>query len=180
MTHRALEVSGYNFTSRDRLFLDANIWLYNFCPDTQPPKPSRKIEIYSKAFNDIQNVKSRIYIDVLVISEFINRYARLRWRHEKPDMDFKDFRNGADFRDVAREIAVQSGRVLSFCSRVESGFEELRIDDLLHTYEAGESDFNDQVIAELCKREGLTLMTDDGDFQYPEISILTANRRLLN
>ena len=180
MTRRAVEVSGYNFTSQDRLFLDANIWLYNFCPDAQPPKPSPKVEIYSQAFAAILQAKSRIFIDVLVMAEFINRYARLRWGNEAPDMAFKVFRNSADFTAVAREIACQSGRVMGLCDRVESGFAGLQMEDLLDTYSEGESDFNDQVIAELCKKEKLTLVTDDGDFQYPGMSILTANRRLLN
>ena len=183
MTHRALEVSGYNFTSQDRLFLDANIWLYNFCPDAQPPEGSsfqRIVDVYSRALADIIAAQSRIYIDALVMSEFINRYARLRWENETSDVEFKDFRNSADFTAVAREIACQSGRVVSYCSRVESGFSKLPIDDLLGVYEMGKSDFNDQVIAELCQREGLTLITHDGDFQYLGTSILTANRRLLN
>ena len=65
--------------------------------------------------------------------------------------------------------------MLGFCSRVESGFEVLPIDDLLHDYGVGKSDFNDQVIAELCKRERLTLITNDRDFKYRGVSILTAN-----
>lgn len=173
-------VAEYEFTSRDRLFLDANIWLYNFCPDAQPPKPSPKVEVYSQAFAAILQAKSRIYIDVLVMAEFINRYARLRWENEAPDMEFKVFRNSADFTGVAQEIACQSGRVMELCFRLESGFAGLQMDDLLDTYGEGGSDFNDQVIAELCKREKLALVTDDGDFMYPGMPILTANRRLLN
>ena len=176
----AKDVRKHRFTERDRLFLDANVWLYNFCPDAQPPGPSPKVEVYSQAFTDILQAKSQIFIDVLVTSEFINRYARLRWENEASGTEFKVFRNSAEFTDVAREIACQSGRVVSFCSRLESGFVKLQIDDLLDTYSEGGSDFNDQVIAELCKREGLTLLTHDGDFENQEISILTANPRLLN
>ena len=63
---------------------------------------------------------------------------------------------------------------------MESGFEKLKIDTLLDAYSTGDSDFNDQVIAELCKVKGLTLITHDGDFKGQGISILTANRYLLN
>lgn len=176
----AKDVRKHRFTDRDRLFLDANIWLYNFCPDAQPPRPSPRVEVYSEAFAAILQAKSQIYIDVLVTAEFINRYARLRWENQASDMEFKVFRNSADFTFVAREIACQSGRVMGLCSRVESGFAELPIDDLFGVYEMGKSDFNDQVIAELCKKEDLTLLTHDGDFKNQEISILTANPRLLN
>ena len=74
MAHKTVEVRHYNFTSQDKLFLDANIWLYLYGPQ----KPgNRWVRIYSTVFNRILNVKSRIYIDVLVVSEFINSYARL-------------------------------------------------------------------------------------------------------
>ena len=39
--------------------------------------------------------------------------------------------------------------------------------------------FNDQVITEICKNNGFTLITNDGDFKTQEISILTANAKLL-
>lgn len=97
MTHKAAHVGEHEFTSEDRLFLDANIWLAIFCPDAQPLKHSPKLEAYSQAFHDICHAKSRIYIDVLVISEFVNTYARKRYNHEAPGMDFKAFRNSPAF-----------------------------------------------------------------------------------
>ena len=59
MNHKAAAVQRYPFTSQDRLFLDANIWLY----------VSGSLElstywrsIYTHAFNRILQAKSRIYI----------------------------------------------------------------------------------------------------------------------
>lgn len=52
------------------------------------------------------------------------------------------------------------------------------MNELLKDYAAGDSDFNDQVIVELCKREDLTLVTHDGDFKGSGIPILTANKNL--
>jgi predicted nucleic acid-binding protein len=123
--------------------------------------------------------KSRIYIDVLVASEFINTYARLQWRLSAPGEEFKAFRNSPDFRPVAREIADNVKRVLSHCSRVESGFDALDADDLLDEYAQGGADFNDQVIRNLCRSRSLKLITDDRDFNGQGIAVLTANRRLL-
>ena len=65
-------------------------------------------------------------------------------------------------------------------NKIESRFNRVKIDDMLNVYGTGETDFNDQVIAWLCKREGLTLITNDSDFKGQEISILTANQRLLD
>lgn len=47
------------------------------------------------------------------------------------------------------------------------------------TRAAGISDFNDQVLTTLCKRSGLKLVTDDGDFKGRGIPIITANQKLL-
>lgn len=177
MNHKAAAVQHYPFTSQDRLFLDANIWLY----------VSGSLElstywrsIYTNAFNRILQAKSRIYIDVLVVSEFINSYARVRWKLIAPRVNqFKDFRNSQGFKPVAKNIADDVKQIMRHCSRIESGFEVLDIGDLLNDYATGDYDFNDQVITEICKSNGFTLITNDGDFKTQEIPILTANAKLL-
>ena len=175
--HKPIAVSNYNFTSKDKLFLDTNIWLYLYAPHSHTDK---WVRIYSEMLKSILAAQSLIYIDVLVVSEFINAYARQQWRLRAPDTNFKTFRNDSDFKAVAQEIAENVKRVMRYCSRTESGFETLEIDRLLDAYADGDSDFNDQVIMELCKREGLTLITHDGDFKGRGIPILTANKHLLN
>ena len=178
MKHKAVKVSRYKFTSEDKLFLDANIWLYLHGP--HKPAPSWVVNIYSKTFRRILKAKSQIYIDVLVLSEFINRYARMKCDLVAPNQSFKDFRNSSHFKPVAQDIAADTKLVLQHCSRIENGFATLAIDDLITDYAAGNSDFNDQVITEICRSNGLTLITNDGDFKSQEIPILTANKSLLN
>ena len=177
MTHKTMEVKLYNFTSQDHLFLDANIWWYLYVP--QRPN-DRYVKIYSQAFKCILHANSHIYIDVLIVSEFINAYARLKWSQFEPQIKpFKNFRNSPHFKPVAKDITAAVKQILKHCSPIESGFTTLKIDDLLNDYAVGNSDFNDQVITELCKRKGLTLVTHDGDFRGKGIPILTTNRRLL-
>ena len=177
MKHKRIEVRRYNFTPQDRLFLDANIWLY-----LDGPHKSKSYwrTIYSKVFNRILNANSQIYIDALVVSEFINSYARVKWGVIAPQLStFKDFRNSPDFKPVAKGIAADVKRVLKYCTRIESGFESLGVSDLLNDYATGDFDFNDQVITELCKSNGFTLITNDSDFKTQDIPILTANSNLL-
>lgn len=105
----------------------------------------------------------------------------MKWEVVAQDIkSFKAFRNSSRFKPVAQDIADATKLVLQHCSPIESGFATLAIDDLITDYAAGNSDFNDQVIVEICRSNGLTLMTHDGDFRSQEISILTANRRLLS
>ena len=177
MRYKAGEVRHYNFTARDNLFLDANIWLYLY----GPPKPrSYWRSIYESVFNRMLRAKSRIYIDALVLSEFINTYARLKWRDASSYPNtFKTFRSSSDFKAVAQDIATHVQQIMKHCVRIESGFTTLSINNLLDDYISGNSDFNDQVITEICKNNGCTLITNDRDFKTQEIPILTANPSLL-
>ena len=177
MKYKAADVRYYNFTSQDKLFFDANIWLYLY----GPPKPrSYWRPIYSRIFNRILRAKSQIYIDVLVVSEFINSYARLEWQSVvRPPNPFKVFRSGPDFTPIAEDIVADVELMLNYCVKIESGFTTLPMDALLADYPTGNSDFNDQVITEICKSNGFTLITNDSDFRTQEIPILTANQSLL-
>ena len=179
MTHKAEEISAYQFKSSERLLLDANIWLFVYGP--QKPNDPR-VAAYSAALKNMLAAQSHIHIDVLIVSEFVNTYARLRWhllpKSAKPKI-FKQFRRSADFKPVAQDIAADVRHVLRHCVRVESGFESLAIDTLISEYAARGSDFNDQVLTALCKKEGFKMVTDDGDFKGRGILVITANKRLL-
>lgn len=177
MPHNTLDVTSYNFTQNDELLLDTNIWLFIYGP--QKPK-SHKVETYSQALAKILAAQCPIYIDVLIVSEFINAYARLKWKLVAPHINaFKVFRKSEEFKAIAQDIAADVRRVLKHCSRVENGFGTLDIEGLMTEYAAGEYDFNDQILVALCQRKGLKLVTDDGDFAGQGISIVTANNRLL-
>ncbi len=179
MAHRPEKISTYDFKSSEALLLDANIWLFVYGP--QKPTDTR-VAAYSEALAKILAAKSCIYIDVLIVSEFVNAYARMKW-NLLPESSrlryFKQFRRSADFKPVAQDIAADVKRVLQHCTRVESGFESLAIDTLVDEYAAGDSDFNDQVLTALCKKKGLKMVTDDVDFKGRGIPVITANKRLL-
>ena len=181
MKNRAEDISRYLFQGTDALLLDANVWFFVYGPHRPG---SKKAATYSAAFAKILKAKCPIYIDVLIVSEFINRYARLKHnilpRGPSIPSNFKQFRRSAAFKSIACDIAADTRRILEHCIRIESGFDVLDINALVDEYEKGDSDFNDQVLAELCKSRGLKLVTDDADFRDRGLMILTANRRLLS
>jgi len=127
------DVADYVFTQSDKLFLDANIWIY-------------------------------VYFSI-----------RPGWKER-----VRNFEIVLPLRRWARDILLVVGKVLSSCHVVESGFSRLDRECLLEEFSRGGYDFNDQVIGELCKSAGLTLVTDDFDFKWLNTPILTANKRLLN
>lgn len=174
MSDKAVAVLDYIFKPEDRLLLDANILLFLYGPGS--PRDSRARD-YSRAYKRMLEANSQIYVDVLVVSEFINRYARIKCGSKR---NFKRFRQSKAFEPVAGAIADAMRRILKHCKRIRNGFEALQINPLLDEYAKGNSDFNDQVIASICKRERLKLVTDDSDFSGKGIRVLTANRNLLN
>ena len=177
MENNVQAVGSYTFSRRDKLFLDANVWLYLF--GARQPR-NHWNQIYSQVFNRILNANSQIYIDVLVVSEFINAYARMKQKVVAPHINnFKVFRGSLYFKPVAEDIADDAELVMSHCSMIESGFTTLPMNDLLADFATGDSDFNDQVITELCKSNAFTLITNDSDFKTQRIPILTANQSLL-
>lgn len=177
MTYKAAAITTYHFSASDELLLDANIWLLIYGPQ-QPG--DRRVATYSGAFHRMLAAQSRIYIDVLIVSEFINAYARSKWRLLAPSStDFKQFRQSGAFKPIAQDVAADMKRVLQHCTRVADGFELLTIEPLLNEYALGESDFNDQILIDLCRRQGLKMVTDDSDFKGQDISLITRNQRLL-
>ncbi|MGO9641632.1 MAG: PIN domain-containing protein, partial [Candidatus Acidiferrales bacterium] len=117
-------------------------------------------------------------------SEFINRYARfehelMRNADATIPKAFKAFRNAPAFARIAPSISVAAKKVVGHCQRVDSGFPELGVESLLDEYAGGGTDFNDQALASLCRLKGYKLVTDDSDFTFPDVTVITANVKLL-
>ena len=179
MVERPQDIGGYEFTSDDQLFLDTNIWLIILCPQVHTQFSRPREHIYTSAWSRILESKGRIYTNILVVSEFINTYARIKWKQGTGDIKFKQFRNSEKFKPVARDIARETGKILCNCIRIGDSFTRLDTDALLGEFSQGKADFNDQVIRETCKEKNLKLVTDDGDFVGQGIPVLTANKNLL-
>jgi predicted nucleic acid-binding protein len=170
----------HRFRQTDRLLFDTNVWLFLYSPQYGPN--DNRVRIYSGAAKSALAAQSTIFIDVLVLSEFINTWARFTYNKlpasTKPK-DFKTYRNSSAFKPVAKSIADACRRILGYATRIDSEFASLNLDNALANYEAGRADFNDYVLAELCTKNELTLVTDDADLKGRNLNILTENRRLL-
>ena len=98
----AKAVCEHDFTAADKLFLDTNIWLYACGPNSSNPN-KKLVDAYSRMLRCIKSAKSQVYIDVLVMSEYINRCSRTFWNLRKDSeegpckFNFKDYRNSRSF-----------------------------------------------------------------------------------
>jgi predicted nucleic acid-binding protein len=121
-----------------------------------------------------------------VVSEFVNRFSRLKWDELKrfhpttTPATFKDFRNSPDFVPIAVDVVDALRRIRKNAYCIDDGFSSMDFEAILVAFEGGSTDINDQMIARLCRAEGITLITDDADFKNLDVTLLTANNRLLN
>ena len=172
------DIRSQKFTDADKIMLDTNVWYFLHGPQGNPA--DKRSQIYSRALADMIAAKCQIIVDVLVVSEFVNTYSRFEFNLVKqPGDDFKTFRNSAAFKPIATDIANEVRSILSISNRVESGFSKLNDVDLLNEFTGGNSDFNDLLIADICRTNNYTLVTHDGDFKVADLSVLTANGKLL-
>ncbi|AKG24232.1 type II toxin-antitoxin system VapC family toxin [Calothrix sp. 336/3] len=180
MIRQVYPIEEYKFSASDAVLFDANIWLYIYGPPSNISNQYRYA--YTLALRRIRGAKSRILLDALILSEFINTYARFFYNklpnNHKP-VDFKAFRNSTDFKPVAEQIARRAKKILEKSEPPKNYFEILQMGTILNEYAEGEADFNDQILAELCRVNNLKLVTHDADFSGSNLTILTANPKLL-
>lgn len=174
-------VDEYRYSKNDRLLLDTNIWLFLFGPQYNPS--DTRVVTYSAAWKKILDERCKIFIDVLILSEFVNASARYFYNTLPPSQkprDFKTFRKSAQFKPIAKGIAADCRRILNFCARIDSGFAALDTTGLLNDFESGKMDINDQLLLRLCAAKNFILVTDDADFKGRSVKLLTCNRALLS
>lgn len=176
---KAIDIRSKEFAAADKVMLDANIWLILQGPQGNPF--DYRTKTYSQALANMIAAKCQIIVDALVVSEFVNAYARLEFNLKKqPGDDFKRFRNSSEFKPIAIDIANEVKSILKISHPIESGFSTLNHNHLADEFSGGDSDFNDLIIAEICRANNYYLVTHDGDFGMTDLPVLTLNRKLLN
>jgi len=166
------------FRSSDTFLIDANVWVLL----NGPSGLKRDIAVeYSSALHKMLAAQCKLFVDVLVLSEFVNRYSRYKFVMWKPteEVTFKDFRSSTDYPPVARDIADAVRGILGMCQLVGPDLESIDLEALLSDFEENRRDINDQLLAEMCRSKNLTLITHDRDFKGYEITVFTANPRML-
>jgi len=178
---KAFNINTYSFSEGDNLFFDTNIWMYLYGPQGNPNDPIT--QAYSQALAQAMQAKSRIWVDVLILSEFINRFARIEYDIQYPNKShrptYKQFRNDQPvFQPISQAITGAVRNILKFTARVESGFSTADINSLLAEFETVPSDFNDQILVGLCIANDFQLVTHDSDFKGKGANLLSANPRI--
>jgi len=184
MKNKAHDVRNWPFQPSDRILPDANFWINVFSPASSAgPRRNRAVH-YSNAFRDILTKRALLYVDVLILSEFVNVLARqefnTRFIAQYGAGGFKAYRNSADFVPTARMITREMRKILARSTRLDHSLSEWDFVGLLRDFESGSEDFNDRLIVEMARKHSLCLLTDDGDMTNGGVTVLTANQRLIS
>lgn len=174
------KIRDFKVRSGDNFFFDNNVWMFLFSPICGTKAYQQKA--YSNLLKTIQATRATIFINSLIVSEYINRSLRLNyslWR----DREFKSgnrftdykhhFRPTDDFKIAQKEAYDEMSDILSIALRKPDDFNALKLDEVI---QAEGMDFNDAYYANFCKLNRLILVTDDHDLQNCplDITILTA------
>ena len=177
MNVSAHRINGFSFEKEQPLFFDTNIWIFIYGAYNTPG--DQRVKTYSRAFKRAKTAESTIFIDSVVVGEFINRGVRDDYGFHHPPssgrINFKAYRQTPEYAASARAVASSVRSILAQCHRIESAFASCDIDAELVKFESGQTDWSDQMIVALCRERNLTLVTDDGDFGESGLTILTRN-----
>lgn len=171
----------HRFSATDRVFFDTNIWIKLFDCRSDPDKREghEATKIYSGALRRALEAKSQLVTHAVVVSEFIHRLSSDEYHFCKqlePSVGpYKTWRACAAGRSFARVLAAQTRQFLGRCECLPTDFSHQELSALVQKFEDDPCDFNDELVAALCLKHNLFLVTHDGDFARSDVPILTAN-----
>lgn len=164
-------VNGYSIERSEKFFIDANIWLYMYCPIGD--YDARAVQKYSDFYEKITNAGNEVYVCSSLISEVLNRYMRIEFQIAKEEdgiNDYKrDFRNNSDYEDTINSIeALIKEKILDKCISINDQFESF---DFEKVYLNKNLDFNDSLYCHIAIQNGLKIITHDKDLRNTDLPV---------
>jgi hypothetical protein len=166
-----IDRAGFGFGKS--FFLDTNVWLFINGPfaDFQ----DRRTALYSRMLKKILDNKGTITFDLTVVSEFYNRFLKIIKDAHAPEMTLKQFRATQDFLGHA-DFAKRSIKGMlarhKFTSIALTSNDIARVVD---QFDVCARDIGDEMIKEVCRREGHLLVTDDADYVGTNVAVVSCN-----
>lgn len=180
MASTVYDARKHTFFKQDEILFDANVWVYLEGP---PGAPDTLVKAYSALLESILIKGSVLVTAPLVLSEFVNVYLDTGYKAwaNRRDTSKKEFRKSPAYDPWLRDVKQACRNILDRCGRTvrtAASLDGLRDD--IATFSEGSYDFNDLLLARLCREERLTLVTHDADFAEMEgLTIVTANKKAL-
>lgn len=172
-------------SSEKKYFLDANVWIFAL---GNPPGSNSNFQAYLDFLDKLLENKFKIFSHTILISEVFNALMRISFEEfknveqirtgTKPKLDFKrDFRGSNEYNLAFERFQSDINAYLP-CIHILDTEYDFDLNYLIKNLPVS-SDFNDYLYYEMALDLNLTIVTDDRDFNYTGIEILTENRALL-
>lgn len=162
------KIKDYQVASTSSYIFDTNVWIFLFAPLAGAKKYKQKM--YSQLLADILSRKATIWINSLIVSEYVNAVLRLafkQWMHNNNlySADFKrDFRPTADYQTALADVNAQVSDILNICERRPDNFNHIDISAVINSMNAASCDFGDAMIVDVCNHnKEIHLVSDDTD-----------------
>jgi len=170
-------------------FLDANVWVFTLGAISSPNK---KELIYIDFAENLLLNEFQIWSHSLVFSEVFNALIRNSFSDFKNQLLTKetnprerigkftvkrDFRGTPEYHSAFERIKSDVQAYVPNLEFLDKAY-DLDFKYISQNYPSN-SDFNDYLYYEMAIDKNLTLVTDDGDFSFSDVEILTENQFLL-
>ena len=189
MTGKICDIRKYSIITGDRLFFDANIWIYLWSPPNSPDASlSSAIMEYSRIYSEMISQNIKILTSWLVLSEFVNFLSRKSFQSYLKlnqgafkDSEFKSYRDSIYFLTERKDITTYVKKILEKSQIIPHDSSNLRCDNVLNWFE-NNIDLNDAIYVEDSIITHYKIVTHDKDFKkfrgVANPDILTANPKL--
>lgn len=158
----------------DSYFFDTNVWMYIFAPLANAKKI--KQSGYSAFLGEILSRKATIWINSLVVAEYVNAVLRLEFKqwmkqHQYHNADFKhDFRPTTEYQYALEAVKLQVADIMKIAQKRPDDFHKIDIDKILVSM-GSILDYGDSIFVETCAQNNMTLVTDDSDIAALDLPI---------
>ncbi|OAG75766.1 hypothetical protein Amal_02865 [Acetobacter malorum] len=155
---------------------DTNVWLSIYGLTTDNSNPQTRI--YSNLYKLLLQNEKRIFLLGTITSEYIHRSLKLRYDTDSTVNRNIKIHQQTNYKSWIKEIADEVSYLVDDCIQLDDGFAQSNPEEMCRTCMEKTIDYNDLIISDACRKNSITLVTDDRDFSCENINIVTRNKKL--
>lgn len=186
MTFQIRDITQIKPTLGRLYFLDANVWLH-ILAESPEPRVQPYLDFWNQLVESSDGSTPVVVATSLLIAETFNAHLKSGFRryektHPAPKgqaLNFKrNYRDTPDYKRQRDNFTYQFGAYQSYIAIVPDDVERTDVWQMLERI-PNIADFNDYYYARFCRNNNYSIVTDDGDFKFESVEILTINQELL-
>lgn len=173
--NKAYRASDFHFSKEHKLLADANFWIFNYSPYCVGES---RIAEYSTTLKNILNAKSKLYTNLIIINEVINRLiedSRKSYINISGEITKKEYRKCSSYTMAHEYLNAIINNILKQCVYCDTTTIDINYAYIIKQQLLYHADINDIIISKICKTHDLMLITDDLDFSNLNVNVLSAN-----